>query len=741
MRWQRPARYAIAVAGLGFAALLYVRFDRKPAVPAAPLPQKLADGASYQSVMSPGGKQVRYKDGVEVGAVSYATLTQFTDGRRVIEKPRFEGDRNGKPFIVTADRGELKAPGPGGNANDIPEETHLMGNVVMQEKGGMEIKTDDAMYRESVAILDVPGSMIFTDDRTSGSGLGAIYDRNGQLLTLKDQAVIAIAPDDSGQGRMDASAKSMLLNRGTHFVSLDGNASIVRDREVISAASAQMHLSDDNSGVQMMQLRQNSSIVPLAGVGGKTPEMRGDDIDLEFQADGRTIKHAHLARKASMLLSSDTGRKQVAGDNLDVSLAADGQTVTRLVGDGAPVTVTLPASKDVPQRVISGRTLDSTGDEKNGLTAAVFKAAPAPAKDQVEFVELKPSTRGQVPARRTVRAQQLVLSLNAGDLSDIKDAHFSTSVDFADGATTGQADDVTYVAAAGKLILRPASATGNKSHVATGRIDVSARNIDIELDKIVITATIDLTTQTTPDKSASSKGLFDEAKPMRGKANELHYEDAKNQAVYTGKAWLGQGSGKDESFIAGEKVTVDSAAGDLSAEGKVSAKFPIDNLEGSAKEPPSATAGKFEYKDATHRALYTGTEKERAQFNSPDGVIKGVTIEMFLSDAGRELKTMIVDAPSGKGLMQARIAATRTAIGDRMVHDVKAGTYQLIGSPARVIERSVDKGAESCTESRGTKMSVTKTGDAADQGNFSVDATKSGTTTRNLPNCADWSIK
>ena len=734
MRWQKPLRYAIALAGLGFAGLLYTRIERTPPTPPAALPQALPAGATFQSVMAPGFKQIRTKDGKEVSALSWAKTTKFADGRQTIEQVRFECDRAGKPFVITADRGELRAPGPGENPDGIPEETHLIGHVVLKEQDGMEIKTDDATYRESVAILDMPGAMSFSDGHTSGSSVGAVYDRTGQLLTLKDQAAIAMAADASGQGALNATAKAMVINRGTHFVSLDGNASIVRDREVLTATSAQMHLGDDNQGVQLMELHQQSSIVPVAGV-GKTPEMHADDISLAFQPDGRTIKHAQLLHTASIFLMGPTGRKQVAGDLLDVSLAADGQTVTGLSGNGAPVTVTLPAAADVPQRVISGRELNATGTEKDGLTAAVFRR-------NVEFIEARPVARGQAASKRTVRAQQLALSLNAGDLSDITEARFRDAVDFTDGGTRGKADDVTYMAAKGKLVLRSATPTGNKPFVSTDRIVVNARNIDIELDKIVIHAWAELTTQTAPDTTAASKGLFDETQPMLGRANDLQYDDAKKLAIYTGKARLGQGSGKDESFIAGDTVTVDSNAGDLSAEGKVTAKFPIDNLEGAAQEAPSASAAKFEYKDATHRALYTGTEKERAQFNAPDGIIRGVTIEMFLSAAGRELTRMVADAPAGKGLVQARVSATRTALGDRMVHDAKAATYVLSGSPARVIERSIDNGAESCSESRGVRLTFAKTSDAKDPGiDFKADPGSAGTQTRKLQSCADWIIK
>jgi len=114
---------------------------------------------------------------------------------------------------------------------------------------------------------------------------------------------------------------------------------------------------------------------------------------------------------------------------------------------------------------------------------------------------------------------------------------------------------------------------------------------------------------------------------------------------------------------------------------------------------------------------------------------------MWLTDTGRELKSMVVDSPVGSKLVQARITADRTALGDRMVHDVNAGTYLLSGSPARLIQRAVDKGVESCTEVRGAKISLAKSSDPKDGGNFTVAETQAGTTSLNLPTCVDWIIK
>ncbi len=735
MRWQRPVRWGIAIAGIGFAGLLVARYERRAPKLNTPLPPQMEKGATFQSVMSPGGKLTRYKGEKEVGAYSYARMVELSDGRREMEKPRFEGDRDGTPYVITALKGELRAPGPGAGSGpgdpSVVEEIHLIGEVVMREQDGMEIKTDDATYRESVALLEIPGAMTFTDRRTSGSGVGATYDRNAELLTLKDQAAVAIAADETGQGKLDAHARTIVLNRSLHSTTLDGDASITRDREVISASGVLMHLTDDNQGVQMMELHQHASIVPIAGA-GKTPEMRSDDMTLEFQPDGRTIHRAQLFRSASLFLPGDTGRKQITGDMIDTQLAGDGQTVTSLTGTGG-VVVTLPPSGDLPQRTIKARQLNATGDEKVGLNTAVFQPG-------VEFTETKPAARGQAATRRTVNAKQLTLALDAGDLSNIKDAHFETGVRFTSGDTTGDADDVRYLAGSGTLVMSPVGPRGARSRVVNGRITVNAKNIKIDLDKTVIDASGDLVTLTKPDPADAAKGLFDASKQMTGQAKELHYEDAKGLAVYTGNASLKQEGGS--SIKGGTSVTVNSKLGDLSADGGVEAVFPIDNVEGTSKVAPKAIATTFTYKDATHTAIYQGTEKEVARLDSPDFIIRGVTIELVLADDGRELKHMVVDSPNAKALTRVRVSADRTAIGDRLVNDVTAGTYELVGSAAKVIQRSVDGAVETCDETIGPKMTFTKTENGKNTGAFTVsEAVGLSSKQQRAKTCADWTIK
>ncbi|MBP8273467.1 MAG: hypothetical protein KAY59_03505, partial [Acidobacteria bacterium] len=172
------------------------------------------------------------------------------------------------------------------------------------------------------------------------------------------------------------------------------------------------------------------------------------------------------------------------------------------------------------------------------------------------------------------------------------------------------------------------------------------------------------------------------------------------------------------------------------AEGNVTSVFPIGNLEG-ATGGPKATAAKLEFKGAAHRALYTGTTAARAQLNSPDGIIRGLTIELVLSADAKQLERMVVE-----GNVEARVSADRTARGKKMVHDAKAGTYDLSGDPARVIRRTVEKAAEACEATYGPAMTFNKAPGNKNSGGFTPqDPVGAGTTSLNLKTCAEWIIK
>jgi lipopolysaccharide export system protein LptA len=440
-----------------------------------------------------------------------------------------------------------------------------------------------------------------------------------------------------------------------------------------------------------------------------------------------------LQRAATLSLAAAQGRRQIAADQLDVQLGPDGHTVKQLTGSstapGSMVQVTLPQAADTPQRVIKARVLNATGTEKDGLTSAVFQ-------DAVDFTENRPAARRQAAEKRHIRSTSLALTLNAGDLGDIKDATFKDAKDqvrFESGATVGRADEVTYFAATGKLRLRPITAS-HRAEVDAEKINVKAKDIDIELDRTAIAADGDVRTFTKPDKAAKARGLFDETQSVNGFGEKLTYDEDKHQALYETGAKLIQGTTK----VQADKLVIDDTAGDLSADGNVVTYLPMDNVA-TAGDPPKASADKLRYVDSAHRAVYTGAAKTPAQFAGPDGLVKALTIDLTLSAEGHELVKMIAASE-----VAARVSAEQTARGGRLDYDVKAGRYVLDGVPsgpqARLIQKKIENGAESCSETVGEKIVFTKASDGRGK-EVTIGTAGTGTHTSNVATCQDWTIK
>ena len=68
-----------------------------------------------------------------------------------------------------------------------------------------------------------------------GTGVGATYDFNRDVLWLLDQAHITVAADDKGQGQLDATAGAAGLARAEHYIKLTRNGHITAEGRVIDA--------------------------------------------------------------------------------------------------------------------------------------------------------------------------------------------------------------------------------------------------------------------------------------------------------------------------------------------------------------------------------------------------------------------------------------------------------------------------------------------------------------------------
>ena len=179
------------------------------------------------------------------------------------------------------------------------------------------------------------------------------------------------------------------------MLTLDGQAHVLRNQQVIDADHVVTRLSDDEQIVQYIELRNNARVTG----GSSIDSMSARDIDMDYTDDGSALERVALNGGAGVAMKGSTGSgRQILGESLEVRLAPDG-SIVGLTGR-QKVRLDLPASGDSPAGSISADALDGTGEAPRGLTMTEFR-------DNVEYREA--GKRGA--ADRVVRSQSLTAML------------------------------------------------------------------------------------------------------------------------------------------------------------------------------------------------------------------------------------------------------------------------------------------------------------------------------------------
>ncbi len=425
MRWQRPARVAVAMAGLGCAGALvyYARARPTPMTGKTAVPME-AHATSESSGVQ--GRRFDLKANKEEMKIDAEREVNSPDRTR-FERAHITLTRPDRTVDIWADRADMKGQVGGGE----PDQMALDGHVRVKASDGLDLHTDAATYDRATSLATIPGHVTFTRDRMSGEGIGATYDEGRNILWLLDQAHVTQAADPDGGGAIDASAKAIGVARNDKYMRMSENAKLVRDHETLMADTILLHFTDDEKGLQLIEMQGHSAVVPNQGGGDGPPDMRADNINLEFQPDGRTLRHAMLEGTARVVQVENHTRQTIVGNAIDVVTGTDGRTVTNLEAK-QNVVVTLPATADAPARTIRAASLVTSGDQGGGLKSAVFDGG-------VTFEERQAAARGHQAATRTGRSRALALALKGG-LGEIQTAEFRRSVVFKDGDMSATAD-------------------------------------------------------------------------------------------------------------------------------------------------------------------------------------------------------------------------------------------------------------------------------------------------------------
>ena len=690
MSWQRKARIAIAAFVIVFIAIVVVALrQRKAPPPTAAVPERRDKDCILENTQS--GEVKQSKDGKIVFAMKFGAQCSYNDGRtRLGNGVEITSLRNGKPFTVRSNEAEVVQSG-----EDL-KTAHYIGAVKLTSEG-TEVTTDDATYDHQAGLLKAPGPVAFTRGRMHGSGVGATYDFNREVLWLLAQPHVTVAADEKGQGAIDATAESIGLAKAEHYLKLTRSAHINAEGRVIDADEIMILLTQDDQRVQVLQLRNNSRITS-SGDGGPQ-SMAARDIDLTYGEDGRTLQHSHLVENAVVQLPGEangTG-KRVAGKTIDMSMSPDGKTLTTL--DAVEnVQVDLPPDGDSPAKRIRSATLNATGAPGTGLQNATFGG-------NVEYRETR-AARGTLPAvDRQARALTLVVTTKPG-FGAVEQADFRGNVHFTDGPqVAADATHALYHVDKDQIDLSPSQDPGPSApRVSDGRVTVEARAIEFSIASRKLKADTKVRTSMLPQKGSdrgqtgvkpgSDQGqtganrsnsetrvpaLLQKDQPVTVTSNRLEYDGLAGHAVYIGNSRLWQGATK----VNADTIVVDDKTGNLEARVNVHTEMMMEDVDPKTNvrksTPSTGESETFLYDDAKRLATYT----TKAHMIGSEGDVAAEKLELYLKKDVNELERVEGYGANGSVIVKE---SGRIATGARLTYLSKDQTYHMTGTPVEAIE-------------------------------------------------------
>jgi lipopolysaccharide transport protein LptA len=676
MSWQKKARLALAVFVIVFAAIVAVAlWQRKQEfVQVEQVPQR-EDPQSLAETRGAGVFEHYTKDGKVVARIRFTGEKTYPDGRSTLQGVTVElPDRSGRTIVITGSEAEIT----GAKGREIAT-AHITGDVKLTTSDGIEVTATEATYNDSEGMLRVPGPVAFERDRMQGTGVGATYDRGRDVLWLLEQAHVTVAPDDQGEGALDAVAASAGLARSEHYLRLIKDARITAQGRTVEGDDVTIQLTEDDKRVQMVQLRGNSRIT---GSGASGPQhMSARDIDLTYGEDGQSLQFAKLIENAVVQLprvGTSPGRR-VAGNAIDIAMAPDGTTVTNLNASGK-VQVDLPAEGDLPAKRIRSELLVAEGAPGAGLQQATFA-------ENVEYRETR-AARAELPAvDRTARALKLVVVTQPG-LGALQQADFRGNVHFTDGPDlTADAPRALYRVDEDRIDLSPGDGDiGPTPNVADGQMSIDARNIELTVSGRQLKADTKVRSSMQPRKAgapaanggnaARVPSMLKQDEPVNVTANRLEYDGSGSLATYSGNALLWQG----DTSITGDTITVDDKNGNLAAQGTVRTEIAIEDTDPKTKQKKSTRtngrAESFVYDDAKRQATYT----TGASIAGLQGDLAADRIELFLKEKNNELERI-----EAYGTVVSK-EGNRTFTGDRFTYTAADERMVMIGKPATAVD-------------------------------------------------------
>ena len=662
MRWQTTAKVVIALIAVAVGVAVAVSFKRRNTAPPG---ASLVRTDPLAIVESTSGRAVRFKSGHEDVRIEYDRWLTYAD-----QSTRLLGVK-----VSTDDRGDGRSFTVTGKEGDVGKDESVLtlnGDVKLVEADGFTAKTEHATYDNRDGLVRAPGPVEFLHGRLSGSGMGMLYDKNTDALTILEQATLHVTPDATGSGATDVTSGTAVFARRDKLVRFDRGVRVERGGQAIDADNGVAHLTADGNRIDTLELHGNARITRSAAAAGGLQALAGRDVTLKYADDGQALQRATIGGDASIQLAGEAGKggRQITANAIDVTLAPDGSTPTAVVARDA-VQLTLPAESGTLARTVKAATLDADGEPTRGLTKARFTGS-------VEYRE-KTSTLD-----RLARSARLDVGLKPG-LSAFDQAVFSGGARFADATVFGTAASIRYLVDGGALDLAGSEPGIPMPHFSTDQIAVDATHIEVGLSGPTMRATGNVKSVVEPPKKGTQNAdtklpsMLKQDQPVKVTSDALDYEGAASKATYTGNAQLWQG----DTSIKADSIGIDDKTGDLTGTGSVVSTTTLDQVDENKKKErvrTTATSKEFTYEDALRRATYTGD----VHLTGSQGDMKAETIELYLKPSGNELERAEgYHATNGLTLREQN----RKTTGSHLTYTAADERYVVTGAPVTIVDQ------------------------------------------------------
>jgi LPS export ABC transporter protein LptC len=559
--WRRSVRGTLILCVLGVGAAVVIGL-RDRAEPARAL---VVERTDPDAVIQTRGSRVVRADalGENLRVVADRQDTYQDGSLRLVDNVQVTlATREDRPgFVLTGNEATLDAS---------KTAVELTGTVDMESSDGLSASTEHASYSDRDGVIRMPGPTTFRRDGLNATGDGAEYDRENDVLHLRDNARVDLI---SNTTRTRIRSRVAVLAQTDRYMEFSGDVTIETDSQRMMARRARAALKSDGTTVETLDLMGNARIVGTDPQPGNLRDMTARTIGITYSETGTALDTAVLTGGSHLEIAATDGAtgSTIRSQSIRLTFDDDGRSLAELVARNE-VELTLPVSQAAATQTVSANLLTVTGQSGAGLELARFDG-------DVTFRAVSFDDAG-APVTTVTSADRLFATLADG-MTRLEEIYFLGDVTFENGDVVGVGDEAIYAIDEGRVELMLGDSTGRAPRVDDGRGSVQANLIALDVHNGQITAEgevesvllADLTDANT-EPGARRPGLLEPSEPTYVTAGHLAYGGATDVAVYSQGARLWQAA---TEFVA-DRITLDEGNGNIGAEGNVRTRSMISQV-------------------------------------------------------------------------------------------------------------------------------------------------------------------